>query len=79
MRLWSSGFSDTSSASISFDEKSIDEIEEYSELLSKSGYHHQYQQQFSEDFFYLDCILLHFQINSENVVTIIYIVVIAYY
>ena len=40
MRCWSSissGFSDTSSKSISFDEESIDEIKESSELLSYSG------------------------------------------
>ena len=33
----SSKFSDNSSTSISFDEESIDEIEESSELLSNSG------------------------------------------
>ena len=53
MWFWSSissGFSDTPSPSISFDEESKDEIEESSELYHTRDNHDQYQQQSWEDF-----------------------------
>ena len=68
MKIWSSissGFSDISSTSISFDDETIDEIVESPELLSYSGYSSPVSTtNFRRFFIYLDCILLRFPFNS---------------